>query len=91
MKAIVTKYLGQTEKRPARIVATADGGHRVVVTATGSDPHRDAVIALCHKLQWTGELVQGGLPGIGSFRNGEVFVFLDQWTKFKIPTKGGSK
>jgi len=64
MKAIVTKYLGATDYRGSRIVATAEGGHRVTVRYDhgASDPHNIAAVALCKKLGWTGELIAGGLP-----------------------------
>lgn len=79
MKAILTRYLSATEKRNARIVATAEGGHRVVIpyddgtSATNEDRHREAARLLCWKAGFvdkesahTVDLVSGGLP------NGDV-------------------
>lgn len=64
MKAIVTKYLGPTHSRGSRIVATAEGGHRVTVPYDygASDPHVVAALELARKVGWTGELIEGGLP-----------------------------
>jgi hypothetical protein len=74
MKAIVTKYHGPTNTRGSRYSATAEGGNRISLSADdriGSEEnHTAAALALCHKLDWKGELVPGGLP------NGDtVFVF----------------
>ena len=64
MKAIKTKYVGATNTKPSRIVATAEGGHRVTISydseGTQEQAHAKAAVALCQKLGWTGELVAGG-------------------------------
>lgn len=67
MKAILTRYVGPSNVRGSRIIATAEGGdrpHRLTVPYdhSSSDPHADAAVALCRKLGWTGELIGGGLP-----------------------------
>lgn len=65
MKAIRTKYLGPTNFRGSRIVATAEGGHRLVIPydyGANDHGHSEAALALARKLGWTGVLVPGGLP-----------------------------
>lgn len=76
MKAIQTHYLGPTNTRGSRIVATAERQPakpwRVVIPYDhrADDPHKVAALALCKRLGWHGTLIQGGLP------NGDsVFVF----------------
>lgn len=74
MKAIVTKYHGPSNVKGSRYSATAEGGNRIIQSADGrigsEENHAAAAIALCHKLNWRGELVSGCLP------NGDtVFVF----------------
>jgi hypothetical protein len=65
MKAIRTKFIPATNTKPARISATAEGGHRIVISydseGTQEEAHAKAAIALCAKLGWTGKLVAGGL------------------------------
>lgn len=71
--AIVTRYLGPTDFRGARIVANAGHGRRVIVPYRSDleswDNHALAAQALCARLGWTGRLVGGYLP------RGMVFVF----------------
>jgi len=79
MKAILTRYLGPTNSRGSRIVATAEGGHRATVPYDygARDPHAIAALALCQKLGWKGELVNGGLPNgdnVWVFTNGSERV-----------------
>lgn len=65
MKAIQTKYLGPTNFRGSRIVATAEGGHRLVIPydyGANDHGHSEAAIQLARKIGWTGEMVSGGLP-----------------------------
>ena len=75
MKAIVVKYFGPTNCRGSRYIATAEGGHRVSLSANdalSAQGNKDAAaIALCRKLGWVRHgLVSGGLP------NGdEVYCF----------------
>lgn len=73
MKAISTHYLEPTDHRGARIVATAEGGHRVTVSypyeLSGTDVHAVAAVALARKLHWKGTLIGGGTA------KGYVFVF----------------
>ena len=80
MKAIVTRYLPCTNTKPTRIVATAYG-NRLVCSMPQADiePHKAAAIALCQKMDWSGELVEGGLP------NGDrVFVFVNNRERIKV-------
>jgi hypothetical protein len=73
MKAIVTKYLGPTDFKGARISASDDDGNRVIISydhaLSGEGPHRKAAEALCAKMKWTGMLFSGWTKG------GYVFVF----------------
>lgn len=68
-QAIITKFVGMTNTKPARVCATSGNGeHRVYVTFHHPDcddqneesPYRRAAQALCAKLNWTGELISGG-------------------------------
>jgi len=76
MKAILTKYRGATNSLGSRIIATAEGGHRVTIPypheLSGEAVHAAAALTLCKKLNWTGSLVGGGLPD-GSY----CFCFAD--------------
>lgn len=67
-QAIVTRFLGPTNHRGARVKATADAGTVTVSWdyALGiSENHERAAFALADKLGWTGNWVGGGLPGKG--------------------------
>ena len=78
MKAITTRYIGATERRPARILASDQDGNRVTVPTDGDSPfpytdwHHAAAVALCHKMQWPGAetLVDG------TIRGGMAWVFV---------------
>lgn len=71
MKAITTRYVGPTNTKPARIIATAEGGNKVTIGFHSSDkPYQAAALALCKKLNWTGTLVEGGIE------DGYVYCFL---------------
>jgi hypothetical protein len=73
MKAIETRYLGPTNYRGARIVASDGDGNRTTISypyeLSGEDVHRKAAEALRDKMGWTGELVGG------STKRGYCFVF----------------
>lgn len=73
MKAITTKYLGATNTRGARIVASDQDNNRVVIPypheLNTEQAHEAAAKALCLKMQWTGRLIAGSL------NRGYVFVF----------------
>jgi len=77
MKAILTKKLPFTLYKPTRIKASDEDGNSATVPyddalrwSTG-ETHIPAVRALCKKMGWKGELVQGGL------KQGYVFVWAD--------------
>ncbi len=80
MTSIITKFVGPTNYRGARIIADAGMGRRVTVSYDyGSrDPHREAAIALCAKFDWHGQLVQGGME------RGSAFVFLSTEDTFTV-------
>lgn len=75
MNAILTRYLGPTDHRGARIVATADTATqdgRLVLPfpyeRSGIDAHRPAAEALAARLGWLRDgsrLVPGRLPDRG--------------------------
>ena len=73
MKAIFTKYVGPTNTRGSRIIASDSDGNKVTISypyeLSGEDVHRKAANALCSKMNWTGNLVAGGT------KTGYVFVF----------------
>jgi len=78
MKAITTRYVGATDRRPARIIASDLDGNRVTVPADGDFPydghngaHRAAAVALCQRMDWPGgESLIGG-----AVKHGMVWVF----------------
>ena len=76
MKAITTRYIGATDRKPARIIASDLDGNRITRPADGAnfpydDAHRAAAVALCAKLDWPGgERLIGG-----AVKHGMVWVF----------------
>ena len=73
MQAIHVKFLCPTNFKGSRYKATCQAGSVTVHSDHGLNPSQNAAraaIALCVKLDWTGELVEGGLPD-GSY----AFVF----------------
>ena len=74
MKAITTRYLAQTNTRPAHIIASDSDGNRITVPyyeINNPNPYRLAAEALCRKMNWPGAdtLIEGGI------KHGRVFVF----------------
>lgn len=74
-KGIRVKYVAPTNKRDARLIATAEPNHRISLSYHNLDGNDDqkyeaAARALANKLGWKGELLGGGLKD-GSI----VFVF----------------
>lgn len=73
MKAIQTKYVGPTNTKGSRIIATDNDGNKVTISypyeLSGEDVHRKAAQALCDKMNWKGEMIAGWV------KNGYVFVF----------------
>ncbi len=78
MKAITTRYMGPTNTRGARILATDEDKNRVTISypyeLSGEAVHLKAAQALCNMMKWSGNLVGG------STKRGYVFVFTDGWT-----------
>jgi hypothetical protein len=70
MIAIETRYLGPTNYRPSRIVASTCNGHRIVVSYDhgAPDPHEVAARALIEQEGWSGVWTKG------STRDGSVWV-----------------
>lgn len=64
MVAIETRYLGPTNTKGARIVATAQTGNRVVIpfdtSLTFDENCAAAAKALRSKLKWKGHMIGGG-------------------------------
>lgn len=74
-QAIVTKYIGPTNYRGARIKATASAGSITVPYAYELEiqaAHRAAARALADKFGWAGDMVGGGLA-----QGGYCFVFTE--------------
>jgi hypothetical protein len=75
-QAIVTRCIGATNYKPARIRATASAGNLIMSQphdATSDDAvHHAAARALCARFGWHGTLACGGMPD-GQSR---VFVFI---------------
>ena len=76
MQAIVTKYLGPTNIRGARVKATAQAGDVILSWNYGlgiTGNHRAAALALANKFKWLdySDLSEGGSLPAG---NGECFV-----------------
>jgi hypothetical protein len=65
MQAIITKYIGPTNHRGARIKAIAAAGNVTVPYEYGTDTegaHRIAAVAFCDKFDWRFDHIAGGLP-----------------------------
>lgn len=73
MKAIITKYIPCGNVRGSRIKASDDDKNSITIPypyeLSGEDVYRAAAIALCKKMNWSTDLIGGGL------KNGYVFVF----------------
>jgi hypothetical protein len=86
MKAILTKYLGPTDRRGSRIKAS-DGDNTIILPwrcEWDSDCNHDvAAIALCRKLEWGGTLCRGGLRRNGQ-DTGNVYVWVNTNDTLKV-------
>ena len=75
MTSIETKYCGPTNYKGSRVIADAGDGRRVTIQyndeLNSEAAHAEAAMALCKKMKWTGELVEGAT------RRGYVFVFAE--------------
>ena len=62
-KAIVTRYLGPTDRRGSRVKASDGDGNSITLSwdsSTNSLPnHQRAAAALCAKMGWKGRMVSG--------------------------------
>lgn len=76
MQTIQTKFVGPTNSRGSRVIATAANGTRVSISASmftsDEEAHQAAVRALCERMRWHGELIGGHLA-----KGGLVWVFVD--------------
>jgi len=88
MIAIETRYIAQTNYKPARIVAETCNGQRLVIskakaenmaeaaglhgTMAGEECHQVVAQALADKMNWKGRLISGGT------KRGMCFVFADE-------------
>lgn len=73
-QAIRTRFVGPTNHRGARVIATADAG-RITHDweyCLGVGNHAEAARKLCDWLNWHGRLVPGG------FGSDYVFVFVEE-------------
>jgi len=79
MKAILTKYLGPTNFKGARIKAYDGDGNSITISfdygLNSEDRHKKAAVALCEKMDWSADLVGGGI------KNGYAFCFIDAYNK----------
>lgn len=89
MKAIETRYVGPTNFRGSRIIASDMDGNKVIIPYPhhlwGADPHRAAAIALCKKMNWMGRLIGGAT------KKGYTFVFVELSEVFEVEEKKGGK
>jgi hypothetical protein len=73
-KAIMTKYLGPTNVRGSRVKAYVSDGFSVTLgyesALSSPEMHDKAAMALCEKMEWTGDMARGGTL------TGYVYVFL---------------
>lgn len=75
-QAIVTKFIGPTQTRGARVVAKADAGTLTApwdYSGSVERNHAKAAQSLAEKLGWSGYWTGGSLPGAGY-----AFVVLDR-------------
>lgn len=75
MKAIETHYIGPTNTKGARIVASDGYGNRVTISypyeLSGEAVHHKAAVALCEKMKWGGDIIGGAT------KRGYCFVFTE--------------
>lgn len=77
LTAIETRYLGPTNMRGSRIVATTGDRVRLIVPYDYNadrpcDAHAKAALALCNKMGWDGDLIGGHT------RSGMCWVFANK-------------
>ena len=75
-QSIVTRTIGWTNDKPARVRARASGGNVIMNQPMNAqcddDVHDSAALVLCAKMRWRGVLARGVLPN----RNSRVYVFV---------------
>ena len=80
MKAIETKYHGPGNVKGSRISASDCDGNRIIMSYasenTSEENHRDAALALIHKMGWDKSKGYKGIIG-GSLKNSMVWVFVE--------------
>ena len=80
MKSIETKYVGPSNVRGTRIIATDCGDHRIIKSydhsLSSEQNHMAAARQLCEKLNWHGSLWGGHTKA------GMVFVWADSDNSF---------
>lgn len=83
MQTIHTKYVGPSNVRGSRIIATASGSKaRIIVScdlaASSEDAHIEGAKALCAKMDWHGTMIGGHT------KDGMVFVFDDTHQSYRF-------
>ena len=82
MKSIETKYVGPSNVKGSRIIATDCGDHRLIMSYdcawSNEENHMNAAKQLCERLHWTGSLWGGHT------KSGMVFVFADSSNSFTV-------
>jgi hypothetical protein len=75
MKAIETRYVGPTNFRGSRVIASDGDGNKTTIPypyeLSGEAVHRKAAEALRDKMEWKGDLISGWT------KRGYVFVFAE--------------
>jgi len=77
-QSIETKFVGHTQTKPSRIIATTSGGKKLVVSTShldGTDEENHTFVAetLFKQLGWPGKLV------CGTTKKGYVFVVINKF------------
>jgi hypothetical protein len=87
MQTIITKYVGPTNTKGSRIIATtACGRQRLTIPYDSSlsfeDAHAKAVQAMLDKMEWSGEMIGGHT------KDGMVWVFP---AEYRVSSRGHTK
>lgn len=86
MQAIVTKYIGPTDTKGARIKATCDAGSITVpypYELSGADVHANAAMALVRKLGWDAYPQSWICGSVGNGNIAYVFVYEDPRDQYR--------
>ena len=88
MQAIVTKYLGPTNSRGARVKATCQAGSKTIPWDDALDVdanHDKAALALARQLGWSMRFYRGGAPdGSGNCYVSETCSVLDCISVYQV-------